>query len=333
MDPVSQGVLGAVTALAVAKPAQTRLAALIGSVGGMLADLDVLISSAEDPLLNVEYHRHFSHSLAFIPLGGLVAALILLPFLHKRLKPIRIYLYSTIGYATAGLLDACTSYGTQLLWPFTDTRISWSIISIVDPLFTLPLLLLTLLAVFKKRTLFGRIAAVFAISYLSFGFVQNQRAAAFQKELISDRGHHAATRRTVKPSIANLVLWRSLYLFEGRYYIDAVRVGFLSDNTAYPGSQLPAFDTQAALEKLPPESALANDLRRFDHFSDGYLASLPEESSYLTDLRYSAIPNSISPLWGLNLSQINEAGHAAFETRREITEADRESLIKMLKGD
>ena len=48
------------------------MAALVGAVAGMTADLDVLIRSSADPLLNLEYHRHFSHSLLFVPLGALL---------------------------------------------------------------------------------------------------------------------------------------------------------------------------------------------------------------------------------------------------------------------
>ena len=43
-----------------------------------------------------------------------------------------------MGYATHGLLDSCTSYGTQLFWPFSDVRVAWDTMSIVDPLFTVP---------------------------------------------------------------------------------------------------------------------------------------------------------------------------------------------------
>lgn len=332
MDPISQGVLGAVAATTIAKPDKLRLAALVGCAGGMLADLDVLIKSPQDPLLTIEYHRHFSHSLAFIPIGGLITALLFYPFLRKRLPALALYLYSTIGYTTAGLLDACTSYGTQLFWPFSDLRVSWSIISIVDPLFTVPLLALVGCAVFKKSALPGKSAALFAIAYLTLGVLQHQRASTYQTKLISERGHQSASRLTVKPSLANLLLWRSLYLYEGNYYVDALRLGILSDNKTYPGASLPAYELSAPLSELAKDSPLASDLTRFDHFSEGYLAALPDEPSFITDLRYSAIPNAIDPLWGLNLAKINEHGHAAFETRRDISKADRKDFKQMLLG-
>ena len=84
MDPVSQGVLGAVCAQAFAGKGEVRLATVAGVAGGMAADLDILIRSTQDPLLTIEYHRHFTHSLAFVPIGGLVVAAVLWPLFRRR---------------------------------------------------------------------------------------------------------------------------------------------------------------------------------------------------------------------------------------------------------
>ncbi|MDB2316436.1 metal-dependent hydrolase, partial [Luminiphilus sp.] len=43
---------------------------------------------------------------------------------HLRYQ--QVWLVALVGYATHGLLDACTTYGTMLLWPFSDARIAWS---------------------------------------------------------------------------------------------------------------------------------------------------------------------------------------------------------------
>ena len=55
-------------------------------------------------------------------------------------------LYAIMGTLSHGLLDACTSYGTRLYWPFSQYRESWDLISIIDPLFTLPMLALLIAA-------------------------------------------------------------------------------------------------------------------------------------------------------------------------------------------
>ncbi len=147
MDPVTQGLLGAALPQAGSKASTIASAGLLGFLSGMAADLDVLIRSSNDSLLFLEYHRQFTHSLIFIPFGGALCALVLHQLLGRRrgLAFYQSWIFCTLGYATHALLDSCTTYGTQLLWPFSDERIAWNTISIIDPLFTLPLLLAVLL--------------------------------------------------------------------------------------------------------------------------------------------------------------------------------------------
>ncbi|MDC3283047.1 metal-dependent hydrolase, partial [Planctomycetota bacterium] len=70
MDPLSQAVVGAVVAGCVAKPQTIKPALMLGAIAGMAPDLDVFIRDPQDPLLFLEYHRQFTHALAFIPVGA-----------------------------------------------------------------------------------------------------------------------------------------------------------------------------------------------------------------------------------------------------------------------
>ena len=85
MDLLTQGLLGTAMAQAGAKQQEIRIATGIGFLAGITADVDILIQSENDPLLNIEFHWHFTHSLFFVPLGALIVALLLWPFLRKRL--------------------------------------------------------------------------------------------------------------------------------------------------------------------------------------------------------------------------------------------------------
>ena len=67
------------------------------------------------------------------PLAHWSPFLLLWPFLRDKLPSRFLYLYCFAGYLFSGFIDACTSYGTYLLWPASNERISWNIISIVDP--------------------------------------------------------------------------------------------------------------------------------------------------------------------------------------------------------
>eukprot|EP00494_Astrolonche_serrata_P005892 UN05909 len=88
----------------------------------------------------------------------------------------RIYAYSFVGYATSGLLDACTSYGTHLLWPFSDERVAWNIIAIVDPVFSLILMVGLLLGFRYRHATPARSVLVLATIYLMIGTWQHHRA-------------------------------------------------------------------------------------------------------------------------------------------------------------
>ena len=147
MDPISQGTVGAAFAQSTASKNNIIRIGFIGFLAALTPDLDVLIRSSDDPILFLEYHRQFSHSLFFIPFGSLIVALLLFPFFKGSMCLKTVYVASFLGYATHGLLDACTSYGTQLFWPFSDERVTWNNISIVDPLFTLPIVILLILAI------------------------------------------------------------------------------------------------------------------------------------------------------------------------------------------
>jgi len=334
MDPISQGALGAVAGAICADRTTIRKAALVSWAAGMLADADIFISSASDPLLNIEFHRHFSHSLIFIPLGALLCAGFFWIVTRRwwGMSFRQLYLFSLLGYATAGILDACTSYGTRLFWPFSDARVAWNIISIIDPIFTVTILVLIGIGVAKKRPTWLRAGFVFACCYLCLGVVQRERTARLQVELAESRGHVPVDQPTVKPSIGNLVLWRSVYRHEDRLYVDAIRTGFFGEAIFYEGVSIPALTLDGLSEGLPEDSVLAKDLERFNHFSDGYLAVHPEDAQVVGDLRYAALPQSVKPLWGIRVDRDKVDTHVPFESFRDVTKEDRAALIQMLKG-
>ncbi|MCP4388431.1 MAG: metal-dependent hydrolase [Gammaproteobacteria bacterium] len=331
MDLLTQGLLGAALAQAGAKKNEARLAAAAGFVAAIMADADVLISSAQDPLLNIEYHRHFSHSLIFIPLGGLLTALLLWPFLRRRLSFGRLLLFTLLGYATAGLLDACTSYGTHLLWPFDDVRIAWSIIAIVDPVFSLVLLVALGFGLRRCKPTAARIGLVFAGAYLLIGVWQHHRAYEAAIELAGQRGHEVE-RVLVKPTMANLLLWRSVYQSAGLFHIDAIRIGLFSDNRIYPGTQARRFVPERDKPGLVAGSPLSHDIRRFFILSNDFVAEDPARDNVLIDVRYSMLPTRLAPLWGIDMNLDSANHHARFVTYRDRPGDIRQRYVAMLLG-
>jgi len=334
MDILTHGLLGGTLAQVCSKKGETRAATTVGFLAALLADADALIQSTSDPLLTLEYHRQFTHSLIFIPFGALLVALILWPAFkayQHTLGFLRIYLYALLGCATSGLLDACTSYGTHLLWPFTDERIAWSIIAIFDPLFSLILGASMVAGLRWRRTLPASIGLLLAATYLSIGWLQHQRAEDAIRATALLRGD-AIGRLTVKPTLANLLLWRSIYRSGDVYYVDAVRVGLGGAVRVYPGTAVRAFDVARDKPGLSTTSVLYGDIRRFDLFSDGYLALHPDDQDLLGDVRYAILPTSTLPLWGIRLDLQRPETHTRFETSRRMSRQEIDQFIGMLKG-
>lgn len=317
MDPVSQATVGALLTQTRSTARHLGKAAVIGALAGMAPDLDVLIRSDEDPLLFLEFHRQFTHSLLFIPFGGLLCALVFYPLLGRRwqLGFLQTWLWSSIGYATHGFLDGCTSYGTQLLWPLTDQRFAWDAISIVDPLFTLPLLALVILAARRNMKRYVFIGIAWGALYLSLGYIQQERAIAIGQQLAQQRGHAPLTLEA-KPSFANLVVWKVIYATDTHYYVDAVRPG-LRKPRIWEGDSIPRLDLARDLPWLNPDSQQARDIERFRWFSMGFIALDPDDPLYVIDVRYSLLPNQIKSLWGIRLSRDATGDqHVAFVNSR-----------------
>ena len=323
MDPITQGALGAALPQSTwgkrsnLRKYHTALAGFLGMLGGMAADLDILIYSDTDPLLFLTYHRQFTHSLIFIPFGGLFVALFVHWIVGRRwqLSFWQTVILCSLGYATHALLDTTTSFGTMLLWPFIETRYSWSIISIVDPLFSLPLVLSVVMAAIYNDPRFARIGLIWALLYLGAGWFQHQGAREIAVKLATSRGH-APLRFEIKPSFGNILVWKSIYETKDKFFIDAVRAGIAPK--VYEGTSVSKLNLEQDFLWLNPNSQQARDIDRFNHFSDGFSAVDPTNPNRIIDVRYSFVPNEVSALFSIELAL--DAGltkHVRYQTHRE----------------
>lgn len=330
MDPLTQGLVGAAFPQSVGKKQHVIVAGALGMLSGMAPDLDVLIRSSQDPLLYLQYHRQFTHSLLFIPIGSMLCAVVLYPLFAKRfgLSFGQSWLYCALGFSTHALLDACTSYGTQLFWPLSQQRVAWSNVSVVDPMFTLPVLILVALAVWRRSPVFARAAFVWALVYLSLGGIQKQRVEQVAWQLATER-QHSPIRLAAKPSFANLLLWKVVYETDDEFYVDAIRVGV--STKVYQGESVQKLDIARDFSWLDMSSQQAIDIGRFAHFSNGYLAVDPNNSMRIMDVRYSIVPNQINPLWSIQLSpNVNKEEHVQYVVERESTDDSRRLFYKMI---
>lgn len=144
MDSLTQIVLGSSVAALVVPPHHRRQALLAGGVLGTLPDLDVLWFKvfSSDVVTEVTWHRGPSHSLLMLTVLGLLLWLLLKSRSGLvREAPLRWLLAIWLALITHPLLDAFTVYGTQVLWPMKTPPAMWATIFVIDPLYTVPLLI------------------------------------------------------------------------------------------------------------------------------------------------------------------------------------------------
>lgn len=304
MDPLTHVFLGAATGLAVCGKRLGPRAAVVGALAAFAPDADVFIRSEHDPLMYAEFHRHFTHSIAFTPIGALLIAALWIAWPKHRPDWRPIWFCAALGWLSHCLLDSATSWGTRLFWPFSDRRAGWDLIAIVDPTFTLILAAGVALALKWKEWRFTRASLFVCAGYLCLGGIQHQRALTAQVLLAVERGHdRALVRREMMPTWANLVVWRSLYEHDGRIYSDRIGVGLFSDSRVREGGSLPKI---SAKQLTPTELAADERLPvfvRFAHFSDGWMARSPSEPALIGDARYSLDASAFEPIWGIRYNE------------------------------
>lgn len=160
MDSVTQFVLGAAVGEAVLRSAPRDhladswgwRAALLGGLVGTLPDLDVLVAAWFDGPGRLSMHRGLSHSLFFCTLlTPLLAALFARLFSRHGVSRQRWLAFVWLGLNTHWMLDCFTLYGTQIFQPFSNYPVNGAAVFIIDPLYTVPLLIGLLISMYCSR--------------------------------------------------------------------------------------------------------------------------------------------------------------------------------------
>ncbi len=289
MDSLSQLALGAAVSVAVMRHRTAPWkAAAWGALAGTLPDLDVLVDQG-DPILNMVLHRAETHALFWLtlfslPLAGLVAWLQGQPALWRRW-----WLALWLVLITHPLLDGMTVYGTQLLLPFTDWPYGVGSIFIIDPLYTLPLLLGTAWALVKRgqgSALRANTAGLLlSTAYLAWGVGAQQHVTRVATAALAQQGV-AVERLLVTPTPFNTVLWRVLAV-NGAHHHE----GFYSLLDGPVPLQFDRFERGTSLAVQLQGDDRTQRIQRFSH--GFYKLHADAESVRITDLRMGQEPHYV----------------------------------------
>lgn len=296
MDSLSHALLGAV--IGQAGPAQRagNRALIAGALIAWLPDIDVVIGPWLNDATALTFHRGITHSILFIAcLAPLLGALLHRLWPEQSVTRRRWILLAGSVLASHLILDSFTSYGIQLLLPFSDRSFAIASISVIDPLYSLPLLLTMLMVPWLARDTAWRPGLALAglmlsSAYLALTLYHQQQATTQIRTGLAAAGI-PVERLFVKPTMFNNVLWRGIAESGDGYY-----VGFHSRRDQQPPDDFIYFPRNADLLGPYRNEAVVRDLIRV---SEGYfqlaVGSLSaadstltanQESLFFHDLRY-----------------------------------------------
>ncbi|MFD0796383.1 metal-dependent hydrolase [Maribacter chungangensis] len=285
MDSLTQIVLGAAVGEAVLGRKVGNKAMVYGAIAGTIPDLDIIARYFTDTVTATEIHRGFSHSVFFAILMSPVFGWLVWKIHHSAKATWRDWSWLFFwGLFTHPILDAFTTWGTQLFWPF-DLRLAFQNIFVIDPLYTLPFLFFLILAAFQRRTLakrsrFNRLGLTISTSYLALTLVLKAVAyRAFTNSL--DAQGIVYTDINIRPSPMNTILWtanidtKDAYLIGNYSFFDSQEISFRS----YPKNH-------SYLGELREE----DKIKRLINIAEGwYTITKKEDELYFNDLRFGLI--------------------------------------------
>lgn len=224
MDSLSQIVLGAACGEVVLGKKIGNRAQLIGAIAGTLPDLDILVNPFfTEEIIKLQIHRSYSHSMFVLLLAVFPLAWLTHVMFKRRTEFKQWYLFWSLALVTHTLLDCCTTYGTQLLLPFTNHLIGFNNIAVVDPFWTIPFMFILGTCLFMRkanprRMKFTIASIVYATLYMGYTLV-NKYNVHEKFEAALDQQHIAHDAVYTSPSMFNNWLWAGIAVTNDSIYL------------------------------------------------------------------------------------------------------------------
>lgn len=306
MDLVTQVVLGAAVGEVVLGKKAGNKAILWGAIGGLIPDLDVLVTPFYSDVDGLFVHRGFSHSILFsfllAPLIGWLAYLIH----RKSTAATKIDWMKVVFWAafTHPILDYMTTYGTGAFWPFSDYRVEFGHVGIVDLFYTLPLILVLAVIMFINRSSLLRrklIVGVVLLTTIYLGATAVNKLyvnAVFEKAYTNSNIEYERFRTTALP-LTNF-LWMGLAETDSGYYM-----GLYSNfDSEKPKEFIFIARNQDKLQKYAHDEGLQKLIK----FTKGwYHVDEDKNGLYLVDLRFgkAGLDSNADYIFKFNLKEID----------------------------
>ncbi len=291
MDSLTQIVLGAAVAAAIAPPAHRRAALLAGAGLGTLPDMDalLLLPLTDDPVVRMTVHRSFSHSLLVLPWVGW-----LIWWLFRRCgdgrvaeAPRRWFWAIQLALITHPLLDAFTVYGTQLWWPLQPSPAMWSSVFIIDPAYTLWLLLACVAAWWLRTRRAAQTALLLGLAlssaYLGWSLLAKHWVERDAERALAAMQLADAPRFSV-PMPFTTLLWQVVAMTPDGYVV--------GERSLVADRGPMRFQAYSSDVRALAEAAQLDSVRRLSWFNRGFMrARVVDGKLVLSDLRMGLEPD------------------------------------------
>lgn len=282
MDSITQIALGAAVSEAVMQNKVGRRASLWGAIAGTLPDLDVLIPMG-NAVKEFTYHRAESHSFFYMALATplLVWAITKIHPQTKELK-LRWFIAVFLSFITHSILDSFTVYGTQLFLPFSDFPFGWSTIFVIDPLYTIPLLIGLAGFYFiknnSKLVLKLNMAGILVSSlYLIWSIGAKEHVSSVAEKSLLNQ-NISVSKTLVGPSPFNTLLWRVIGITDSGYVEGIYSI--------FDESKEIKFNFHSSENNLLDTITDSWDVKRLQWFTKGfYKVSNVNNKVIITDIR------------------------------------------------
>jgi len=288
MDSITQAALGAVVGEAVLGQKLGNRALVWGAALGTLPDLDVLLSPLLDTAGELIQHRGASHSLLVMVIASFVMAPLLAKLWHKDgVNKARAGWFVFWVWSTHVLIDCFTVYGTSVLWPFSDHRVGFNNLFIIDVFYTGPLLAtIAWLAWLRKPEQRHRRMRLclwglgISTAYVVLSLIAKGVASyGFGGDL--ERRGIAYEKRMEAPTPFNIFLWRAVVDCDDNFLVGYKSV-FESPSAPVRWTVYPKGHSVAA----PFHDA--REVETIKWFSQGYWIARPQtDGVWLGDLRFN----------------------------------------------
>jgi len=225
MDSLTQAALGALCGEIILSRQLGWRGVALGAFFGTLPDLDIIAYYWLDAGEQLRWHRGISHSLLIIPIAAVIFGWLLSQGTRgEKLLFKRAFWFVAITWGTHILIDCFNTYGTQVLEPFSDHRFSLNCMFIIDPFFTVPMLigLLLCLTIFRKQWKWRK-----GVQWVTVVCICSYFVAALSFKLVAERQIRdrfnswgvTPTALMTAPTPMNIFCWRGVARDDEKYYI------------------------------------------------------------------------------------------------------------------